>query len=73
VYPNPNNGAMFIVGAAVEQVALYNQLGQRIAFEMITLGENAREIKVSNVATGTYILELQGAEQLLRKSIQIFQ
>lgn len=73
VYPNPSNGDMFIVGAAVEQVILYNQLGQRIAFETITLGANAREITVSNVATGTYILELQGAEQVLRKSIQIFQ
>ena len=73
VYPNPNNGDMFIVGAAVEQIALYNQLGQRIAFETITLGANAREIKVSNVATGTYILELKGAEQVLRKSIQILQ
>jgi hypothetical protein len=73
VYPNPNNGDMYIVGAAVEQIALYNQLGQRIAFETISLGANAREIKVSNVATGTYILELKGAEQVLRKSIQILQ
>lgn len=71
VFPNPSNGTFYVVGSAVEHIALYNQLGQAISFDVNNFGNDTQQIIVDQVATGTYLLELKGQDQVLRKSIQI--
>jgi hypothetical protein len=71
VYPNPSRGNVFVVGAAVEQIVMYNQMGQAVAIEVQTLGNGAFEVLTNNVATGSYILELRGAQDITRKALQI--
>ena len=62
---------MFVVGAAVEQIVMYNQMGQAVAIEVQTLGNGVFEVITNNVATGSYILELRGAQDITRKALQI--
>lgn len=71
VYPNPSRGNVFVVGSAVEQIVMFNQMGQAVAIEVQTLGNGAFEVLTNNVATGSYILELRGAQDITRKALQI--
>ena len=71
IYPNPSRGNVFVVGAAVEQIVMFNQMGQALAIEVQTLGKGAYEVITNNVATGSYILELRGAQDITRKALQI--
>ncbi|MEN9742915.1 MAG: hypothetical protein RLZZ65_720 [Bacteroidota bacterium] len=71
VYPNPSRGNFYIVGPAVEQIFMFNQMGQALAIEVQTLGNGAIEVITNNVATGSYILELRSAQEITRKALQI--
>jgi hypothetical protein len=62
---------VFVVGSAVEQIVMFNQMGQAVAIEVQTLGNGAFEVLTNNVATGSYILELRGAQDITRKALQI--
>ena len=64
LYPNPNNGSFILSGKLNKsqsiQLDIINTIGQVVHSEMITAntGELNKEIQLSNVANGIYLLRL---------------
>lgn len=71
VFPNPSNGTFFIAGPALNAITLFNTFGQKVNIELQAIGEGKYQVLTQQLANGSYILELQSNDQLLRKSIQI--
>jgi len=71
VFPNPSNGNFFVASPVLTNVALYNQFGQKVAIELIALSEGSYQIVTTNLANGSYILELQSSGAIIRKAVQI--
>lgn len=73
VFPNPSNGDFFIAGPALTSITLYNQFGQKVNAAFSTIGEGKYQVLTTQLANGSYILELQNEGAIVRKSIQIIQ
>ena len=57
VYPNPANGVVRIEGVEVDEVRVYNALGQ-----LVKTVQNANEINVSDLMEGIYLLRITAAD-----------
>ena len=73
VFPNPSNGDFFIAGPVLTSITLYNQFGQKVNAAFSTIGEGKYQVLTTQLANGSYILELQNEGAIVRKSIQIIQ
>jgi hypothetical protein len=71
IFPNPSNGQFFIASPALNSVVLYNQFGQKVALELTTIGEGKYQVLTNQLANGSYILELQSEDAIVRKAIQL--
>ena len=71
IFPNPSNGQFFIASPALNSVVLYNQFGQKVALELSTMGEGKYQALTNQLANGSYILELQSEDAIVRKAIQL--
>lgn len=71
IFPNPSNGQFFIASPALNSVVLYNQYGQKVALELTTIGEGKYQVLTNQLANGSYILELQSEDAIVRKAIQL--
>jgi hypothetical protein len=71
IFPNPSNGQFFIASPALNSVVLYNQFGQKVALELTTIGEGKYQLLTNQLANGSYILELQSEDAIVRKAIQL--
>ncbi len=71
IFPNPSNGQFFIVGPALHSVELYNQFGQRVALQLMTISEGKYQVSTNQLANGSYLLELQSEDAIVRKAIQL--
>jgi hypothetical protein len=71
IFPNPSNGQFFIASPALNSVVLYNQFGQKVALELSTIGEGKYQVLTNQLANGSYILELQSEDAIVRKAIQL--
>lgn len=65
LYPNPNNGR-FYISESIDNINIYNSLGQRVDFELI-----GNEIKISNPSSGIYILNGMIDNTPIRRKITI--
>ncbi len=77
VYPNPNNGQFLVVIQSEQleqlQFRLFNVLGQSLyqrAFD-VSSGYFAREFNFSDLASGTYLLQVQNGKQASYQKIII--
>jgi hypothetical protein len=71
VFPNPSNGNFFIVSPALSSVILYNSFGQKVTIELSTIGEGKYQVLTQELANGSYILELQSEDAVVRKALQV--
>ncbi len=71
VYPNPSAGTFFIASPALNSVVLYNSFGQKVTIELTTIGEGKYQVLTQQLANGSYILELQSNDAIVRKALQI--
>ena len=71
IFPNPSNGQFFIASPALNSVLLYNSFGQKVNIELTTIGDGTYQVSTNELANGSYILELQSKDAMVRKSIQI--
>lgn len=71
VYPNPSAGTFFIASPALNSVVLYNSFGQKVNIELTTIGEGKYQVLTQQLANGSYILELQSNDAIVRKALQI--
>lgn len=71
IYPNPNNGHFYLVGPVLNSITLYNQLGQKVSIDVNIVNDGKYQISTHQVANGSYILELQNNDGVMRKTIQI--
>lgn len=71
IFPNPSNGNFFIASPALNSVVLYNQFGQKVSLELNTLNEGKYQVNTQQLANGSYVLELQSNDAVVRKAIQI--
>ncbi|CAM3426128.1 T9SS-dependent choice-of-anchor J family protein [Aequorivita lipolytica] len=56
-YPNPTNGVLNLKSVEnIEQVALYNLLGQRVVYSQV--GATESKVDVSGLSTGTYLMKV---------------
>ena len=62
IAPNPTSGQLKISGdqAQIDDIKLFNAVGQQIQFDISVSGESSAVIDISNVATGIYTLWSQG-------------
>ena len=56
VYPNPSHGMLYVEGAALVGVEVYNVLGQRV----LELHGDIEKINVENLENGIYFVRLRG-------------
>jgi hypothetical protein len=73
VYPNPSNGSFYISSPALKTVMLFNSIGQKIDIEWRSISEGKYQVMTQQLATGSYILELQSNDSVVRKALQIIQ
>jgi hypothetical protein len=73
VYPNPSNGSFYISSPALKTVMLFNSIGQKIDIEWRSINEGKYQVLTQQLATGSYILELQSNDSVVRKALQIIQ
>ncbi len=70
IYPNPNSGnTLFIISESgkTTTVSLYNILGERVSFEVLT----SKRLDISALPTGVYILRIKiGKHTSSRKFIR---
>jgi hypothetical protein len=52
---------------------LFNSIGQKIDIEWKSIGEGKYQVLTQQLATGSYILELQSNDSVVRKALQIIQ
>jgi hypothetical protein len=71
VFPNPSNGNFFIVSPALSSVILFNSFGQKVTIELSTIGEGKYQVLTQELANGSYILELQSEDAVVRKALQV--
>lgn len=71
VFPNPSTGTFFIASPVLDGAVLYNQFGQKVNMELLIIGEGKYQINTNQLANGSYLLELQGNDAIVRKAIQI--
>ena len=71
VYPNPSTGTFFIASPALNSVVLYNSFGQKVTIELSTIGEGKYQVLTQELANGSYILELQSEDAVVRKALQV--
>ena len=57
VYPNPTNGVVRIEGVEVDEVRVYNALGQ-----MVKIVRRTNEIDLSGLVEGVYLLRIADTE-----------
>ena len=57
VYPNPTNGVVRIEGVEVDEVRVYNALGQ-----MVKIVRGTNEIDVEGLVEGVYMLRIMDAD-----------
>lgn len=63
IYPNPSNGSMIIkTKTALEKITIYSQNGDLLKTIAVQSQKEDNEVSVSDLATGTYIFELQNGE-----------
>jgi hypothetical protein len=48
-----------------------NSFGQKVNIELNTLGEGKYQVLTQQLANGSYILELQSTDAIVRKALQI--
>jgi hypothetical protein len=71
IFPNPSNGQFFIASPALQAAVLYNQFGQQVAMELMPISEGRYQVLTNDLANGSYILELQSQDAVVRKAIQL--
>jgi hypothetical protein len=71
IYPNPSTGTFFIASPALNSVVLYNAFGQKVNIELTLIGEGKYQVLTQQLANGSYILELQSNDAIVRKALQI--
>jgi len=57
VYPNPANGVVRIEGVEVDELRVYNALGQ-----MVKIVRRTNEIDVADLADGVYLVRIRDKE-----------
>ena len=63
IYPNPNQGQLFIKGAkAGDQMVIYNKLGQPVATAKLTGAQNVLDIH--RLKAGYYVISINGETNL---------
>ncbi|WP_333694466.1 T9SS type A sorting domain-containing protein [Flavobacterium sp.] len=69
VYPNPSSGLLFLkTKVSIEELNLYSQTGaflKRLTFE----NETSDTVRISNLATGIYFLEIRSSNEKIWKKI----
>lgn len=71
IFPNPSNGQFFIASPALQAAVLFNQFGQQVALELMPMSEGRYQVLTNELANGSYILELQSQDAVVRKAIQL--
>lgn len=68
VYPNPANSFITVEGETLNEIVIYNMLGQRVANYKATAGKN--EISVADLPEGIYTLQVTNT--INQKSVRTF-
>jgi len=71
IFPNPTNGTFFIASTTLDHVYMFNQLGQKVSIELLSLDEGKYQITTDHLANGSYILELHSNDRIIRRTIQL--
>lgn len=73
IYPNPSEG-IFTVKVPENEVdfEIINTIGEKIDFEMKSVGDNLIQIDVSNSKEGVYFVKMSGKEKTTMKKIVVY-
>lgn len=53
LFPNPNDGIIYVIGGQIESVHVINTLGQKVSF-----GIEGNQIDISDLSSGTYMMNI---------------
>jgi uncharacterized protein YjdB len=59
IYPNPVQDHLFIEGANIKSVSIYNAAG---SLQMVVENDHAKGINVSSLESGLYLLDIEGSD-----------
>ena len=68
VYPNPTKGLININCPGAEELRIYNSIGQQV-MSINTNGENAKQVDLSALPSGVYVLQATGYGQTMTHRI----
>jgi hypothetical protein len=74
IYPNPNTGSFTIKysgNAAIDMITIHSISGQLIKTIDLSIPNVLKEVKLPNVATGLYFVQLTSNKQSVVKKIQV--
>ena len=71
LYPNPSNGIFYLDGPTPSKLQIRNLFSVAVPFEVNEIGPMHTEIRINDLPNGTYLLEIQVAEQVYRKFLQL--
>ena len=69
LYPNPTSGQVFIESAGLQEVRVYNLIGQAVMHQTATDGQAT--LDMSSLPEGTYFVKLIGEQNEVRKVVKI--
>lgn len=75
IYPNPSRGRFTIQNNGsekIDNIIVYNQLGQKINTPVITAKSQLMEIDLSNQRKGIYFLQLQQGSKILSQKLTVY-
>ena len=69
LYPNPTNGPVKIEAEDIQNVSIFNTLGQKVFEDAV--GSDVLEYEFSDQATGVYIIKLETAKGTVTKRVML--
>ncbi|MBR1513732.1 MAG: C10 family peptidase [Bacteroidales bacterium] len=69
LYPNPTSGMLFIEANGLQQVGIFNLMGQEVLRQTVSDGQ--ANIDMSTLPEGTYFVKLIGEKNEIRKVVKI--
>ena len=65
VYPNPSNGHFIIKDLLIDRINLYDMNGNRIVNFNYNIIGSSTEVKINNLTTGVYLIQLSYKNKLI--------
>ena len=69
LYPNPTTGIVYVESNGLEEIAVFNLMGQEMMHQSAIEGPNA--IDMTSLPEGTYFLKLIGSRNEIKKVVKI--